>query len=133
MDNFDLKKYLAENKLNEEQDLDDEIIKLEKQLAILKNKKSTGGGTKLTPEQLQKVEKKLQTVWKKSDYDEIETVGAALDYTLVALLNNKWKGKTLTTNDLMNYSKEMAQSLGYKNINDLEKYTDRIANKVMGY
>jgi hypothetical protein len=133
MKNFNYKKYLAEGVLlREEQDLDNEIANLEKQLAILKNKKSTGGGTKLTPEQLQKVEAKLKKFWDEEE-DEIDTMSYALTLTLSTLLGNQWKGKKLTNFELDNYEEEMVQSLGYKNVEDFENYTDTIANKVMGY
>jgi hypothetical protein len=130
---FNLKSFLAEGVLlREEQDLDNEIANLEKQLAILKNKKSTGGGTKLTPEQLQKVEAKLKKFWDEEE-DEIDTMSYALTLTLSTLLGNQWKGKKLTNFELDNYEEEMVQSLGYKNVEDFENYTDTIANKVMGY
>ena len=133
MDNFDFKKYLAEGVLfKEEQDLDNEIASLEKQLAILKNKKTTGGGTKLTPEQLKKVEAKLKKTWEE-DYDEEDVMNHAIGLILITLLNDKWKGKKITSFDINNYDEEMVQSLGYKNLDDFENYTDSIANKVMGY
>lgn len=139
MDNFDLKKYLTENQLvknyrliKEDQDLDAEIAALEKRLSILKNKKTTGG-TKLTPAQLQKVEASLKKMYSDNEFDESDVMGYAADLTLTTLLDDKWEGKEITNDELMNYGDEMAQSLGYKDKDDLEKYTDTIANKVMGF
>jgi len=103
------RKYLTESKLLKENDF---------------------GGVKLTPPQLQKVEATLKKMYEK-DYDEDEVVGYAVDLTLITLLNDEWEGKEITSHTLMNYSEEMAQSLGYIDLDDFEKYTDSIAYKII--
>jgi hypothetical protein len=128
------KQYLTESEIKENiliENTDDEISKLEKQLAILKKKKLTGG-IKPTPEQLAQIEKDVKKKFEANDYDEYEARDGAAYFTLQALLNGKWNGKKLTYLEFMNNDDAMAQSLGYEDFSDFSNYTDTIADKVIG-
>ncbi len=128
------RQFLTESEIKENiliENTGEEISKLEKQLAILKKKKLTGG-IKPTPEQLAQIEKDVKKKFEANDYDEYEARDGAAYFTLQALLNGKWNGKKLTYLEFMNNDDAMAQSLGYEDFSDFSNYTDTIADKVIG-